>query len=548
MKTMSLAINLILFGLLLSVSPATFASKNNALVFTVSQFVPQDRAGSTGDNSSNGDDDTDGGEIISGGLISTDELICTSGIPVGIKSDAAPTGEFDGFLIIRWEKRTAGMDWTTIPGATGLSYFPGEISETTQYRRGSRTSVHQPWKFSNIVTKSVVPGIEEVKIISTDVTCHDGTNGYAKAVVSGGTPSYSYEWSTSGVNDEINFLSAGSYSVKVTDQNGCSIEEEVVIREPATSVKAEQMFEFEPSCPGMSDGTIFVDAYDGMPPYDFVWSNGQIGPVNVDVPAGTYSVTVIDALGCTNTLTDIELAEPEAFLVNESSKPVTCHGDTDGSVEVLVTGGTAPYVYYWPDGSGSPSKEGLRAGTYTVGILDNNGCYFTEEIMVKEPKPLVATPYTINNTLCNASLNVVPSGGTAPYSLEWEHGPTGGFIGDLCPGEYTVEITDGKGCTGTRTLEVSANYSKEEISIEVIVNPYHQNGDIVVKLPYDDLVSVHVYTPGGRLVEIITTEQPSEEKELHLNLDLNKYTNGVYLVEVVSGSLPSATEKIMIAR
>ncbi len=141
------------FGVFLS-SIAYCASTN---VNFDSQISPQIKT-RTDNNGENNDDESS--SIDSAGEISFDENICTRGLPSPIKNESSPSGDFEGLLMIRWEKRTLSEPWTLIPSATVLTYSPDEIIETTLFRRGCRESIHDPWQYSNVVTKTIVQGIE----------------------------------------------------------------------------------------------------------------------------------------------------------------------------------------------------------------------------------------------------------------------------------------------------------------------------------------------------------------------------------------------------
>ena len=543
MKAPILTLRYLLFGILFVVTNGVMAHNFEAPSVDFIPTLPQDRS----EDSDN--DSEDELEIESGGIISTDELVCSDAIPAGIKNVTSPSGDIEGFLIIKWEKKIASGPWTEIPGATTLDYFPGPIVETTQYRRACRESIHQPWKYSNIVTKTIVPAIENVTVSLTNITCKGGKNGQASANVTGGTPGYTYEWSTGDSEAEVSDLTAGTYWLKVIDANECAYETNIfTLIEPEFSVEAEEIYSFEPTCPGMSNGAIFVEAFYGEPPYTFEWSNGNTGNANFDIPSGEYEVTVVDALGCSNKLTGLTLDEPEEFKLVDNTRSVTCFGKADGATEIEAGGGTAPYNYFWPDGSNAQLRTDLAAGVYTIGVTDYNGCYYTENITIAEPDPLDVDQYTVNNKICNASINAVPVGGTAPYTFEWDNGSTQGFITGLCPGEYTVEITDVNGCMTTETMAIGADYATEDISVQLIVNPY-SGGSIVIKLPFEDEVDVRIYNTSGQLIEVIsdTDKHANADQELQIDLDLNKYSNGYYLIAISTGGL-SLTEKVVITK
>lgn len=554
MNLKKLTIGSLLLGLFLSLSSHALASNPSTPAFCFAPNSPElpqiiDKREQGGGNNDDEGGDEDGTGIDSGGEISANENICDSGIPSGIKNITSPSGDIDGFLIIKWEKRTLMESWEIIPGATTLTYFPDYIDETTEYRRGCRESVSQPWKYSNTVTKFIVEGIEDVRVNPTDVTCKGGDNGSAEALVTGGTPGYTFEWPVSGSSENIiSGLSAGTHSVTVTDANGCTFEsDDFVIGEPNTSVLISEVFSFDPYCPGESSGAIFTEANFGVPPYSFDWSDGNSGPVNIDVPAGVYYVIVTDALGCKHAIYDITLTEPPEMQLHETTTAASCNGSSDGAGSFEVSGGTAPYSYFWQDGSESSSRSNLSAGVYIISVIDSYGCLYNEELVIEEPEPIEAGSITINNKICKASINLAPNGGTAPYTYEWEDGSTEGYKYELCPGQYIVKITDDNGCVQSETLEISANYLDENISIESVFNAGKSEAELNVKLPYDKPADIEIYAATGQLVSAFRNQYGDADKMIRLTVDMSKQSSGLYLINVRSAGIV-ATDKIVVSR
>lgn len=540
-SSLVLGLFLSLSGHALALNPSTPNFCSAPLSPELPQFIEKEQDG--------GDDDEDGTGIDSGGEISSDENICDNGIPSGIKNMTSPSGDIDGFLIIKWEKRRLTESWEVIPGATTLTYFPDYIEETTQYRRGCRESVSQPWKYSNTVTKFIVEGIEDVRVNSTDVTCKGGDDGNAIALVTGGTPDYTFEWSVLGSSENIiSDLSPGTHSVTVTDANGCTfVSDDFEIGEPNISVLISDVFSFDPNCPGESSGAIFTEANFGVPPYSFDWSDGNSGPVNIDIPAGIYDVTVTDALGCKHAIYNIALNEPPEIQLNETTTAASCNGLPDGSASFEVSGGNAPYSYFWQDGSESDSRSNLPAGVYNISVIDSYGCYYNEELVIEEPEPIQSGSITINNKICKASINLVPKGGTAPYTYEWEDGSTEGYKGELCPGYYVVHITDDNGCVKAETLEISANYINENITIQSVFNATKSEAEVSVTLPYDKPADIEIYAASGQLVSTFKNLLTDADKMIQLTVDMSKQSSGLYLVNVRSAGIV-ATEKMVVSR
>lgn len=502
--------------------------------------TPQDRTG----DSSGGSADTG---IDSGGIISESEVLCGPNPAQTIKNESSPSGEIIGFLIIKWEYRLAGGVWTDIPGENMLTFSPGYITERTEFRRGCKEEADQPWIYSNIIIKDVVPAIVDVKVMTIDVTCKFGEDGYATAQVMGGTPGYFFDWSNGHSGGSVFDFTAGAYNLTVTDQNGCTYTtSDFEINEPETIVTAYETGNIQTLCPGSSDGALMVDAYYGDAPYSFIWSNGETTSSNYDLPAGTYDVTVTDAKGCSNTLTGLTVDEPPRFKVTGNEEAASCFGSSDGEVEIEISGGTPPYLHIWNDGETAAFRDKLSPGIYEVAILDSKGCSFAKTIEISQPNPLLVSPYIVNNIICKASINIVPQGGTSPYTYEWNNGETDSYLSNLCPGNYTLTTTDANGCVNTELLSISADFAIEAIQIEMILNPYSETDEIVIKVPYKTEVFIEVYTTTGQLVESYTNLTPSEDKEIHLKLDLAKFSNGMYLIRVEQNGL-SASDNIILA-
>jgi len=506
--------------------------------FAASPFVCQDRAE---------DSETDETGIESGGLIGDSEVVCGPSTPSSINNISSPSGEIDGILFVKWESKVVGGLWSEIPGASTLNYEPGPISETTEYRRGCREYSLDSWIYSNVIVKTVTDPILDVKVDKRDVTCKSGNDGYGGAQIIGGTPGYTFSWSNGATTGSVFNFTAGTYTLTVTDQFGCSFTtSEFEIEEPETGVTPIETSNYQTLCPGSTDGALIVDAYYGTPPYTYSWSNGVTTPYNFDLAAGEYSVTVTDALGCSNELAGLVVTEPLDFKITANELPTSCHGSSDGSATIEVNGGTPPYFNIWEDGNLSLSRSDLSQGAYTVLILDQHGCFYSDEIEITEPTEIAVAPYVVNNIICKASINMVPSGGTAPYDMEWTTGETGGFLTNLCPGDYEIMITDANNCKRAETVSIIADYAIEVIKIEILLNPYQESGEIVIKLPYEESALVNIYNAAGQIVLFYTDLIPSDEKMIHLKLDLNKFSQGLYIIQVEQAGL-TASEKIILA-
>ena len=175
------------------------------------------------------------------------------------------------------------------------------------------------------------------------------------------------------------------------------------------------------------------------------------------LPAGTYRVTVTDDNGCTAN-ESVTITEPTALSANAVATNVHCNGGNDGTVDLTLTGGTAPYTYVWNNSATTDYITGLAAGTYSVTVTDANGCTDTASVTVTEPTGLVASGTVDSNVSCNGSTNggatASATGGTAPYSYNWSNGATTASITGVPAGTYTVTVTDSNGCTDTASVTI----------------------------------------------------------------------------------------------
>ncbi len=304
------------------------------------------------------------------------------------------------------------------------------------------------------VTVSEPPLLTSVAT-ATNVSCFGAQDAEATVLAAGGVSPYAFVWSN-GQTGAINTnLSAGSYQVTITDALGCTGAATVIVSEPPllTSVATATNV----SCFGGQDAEATVLAAGGVPPYAFVWNNGQTGAINTNLSAGSYQVTITDALGCTGAATVI-VSEPPLLTSVATATNVSCFGAQDAEASVLAAGGVSPYSYAWSNGQTGAINTNLSAGSYQVTITDALGCTGAATVIVSEP-PLLTSVATATNVPCfggqDAEATVLAAGGVSPYAYVWSNGQTGAINTNLSAGSYQVSITDALGCTGAATVIVS---------------------------------------------------------------------------------------------
>jgi hypothetical protein len=303
-----------------------------------------------------------------------------------------------------------------------------------------------------------------------NVSCFNGSDGSIEITVTGGTTSYSFDWSNGAHTQNATGLSVGVYSVIVTDANGCSVSMTFdginEISQPDYPLYLDYAVN-DVSCNGLNDGEITTAVWGGTPIYTWYWSNNETSQ-NLDLlSAGIYDVTATDANGCTITAS-VTVNEPSDIILNIVTTDyhgfgVSCFGSDNGSVNLTTYGGTPPYAFSWNNGSTDQSINNLTAGTYYVTVIDDHGCTEYGGAQITEPSSILMTETQVD-VLCygdnTGSIDITPYGGTNVFVSYFWTGP-GGFtaftenVNDLYAGTYYVTVTDNNGCTGTGTYTIT---------------------------------------------------------------------------------------------
>ncbi len=360
----------------------------------------------------------------------------------------------------------------------------------------------------------------ELVTYKTDVLCFGESTGTAGVLVSGGSTPFNYTWSNSSQSNEISNLNAGTYSVTVTDNIGCTVSEAIVVQQNTLMQLTVQATNV--SSLGASDGSAVAVVSGGTAPYTYLWSNGATSASVNNLSPATYSVTITDDNGCSEntsiTINDINCPD---LMISSVVNDVSCSGLSDGTIAVLTSQGQSPYSYSWSTGNAGNTLNNVSAGNYTVQVIDNQGCSESLSITVEEPDALNLSLNKSDLTYLDANDGVITStcaGGTAPFSYSWSDGSTSSNIQNLSPGNYQLTITDNNGCTTSASetinnIDCSTIYS--EVSFEAADCNQANNGSASVSvtggyMPYSYLwsnnaqsSSINNLSPGFYTVDVI---------------------------------------------
>lgn len=303
------------------------------------------------------------------------------------------------------------------------------------------------------------PNQPNITATTTQSTC-DQTNGSINASVSGGVTPYTYLWSNGETTEDLSNLLAGTYTLTVTGANGCTRTSELTVSNNNPPFNVTAVVVNNTTCLG-GNGSINVSVAPANT-YTYFWSNAETTQDLSNLPPGTYSVTVTQVGSCTQT------AE---FTINDNPvlpniAPVVVNSTCDlanGSINLSVSGGVAPYTYLWTGGETTSSLTNVLANSYQVTVTGANGCTQTADITVNNNNPQFNITATVTaNTICvpgsgNGSINVSVSPINPAYTYIWSNGFTTQDLNNLAPGNYTITVSAGGTCTNTADFEVPDN-------------------------------------------------------------------------------------------
>jgi hypothetical protein len=367
----------------------------------------------------------------------------------------------------------------------------------------------------------------------------NGNDGSIGINATGGLGALSYTLNNSTPQSSNTFtgLSAGTYNYEVTDTTGCAVIGSLQLQ-AAVVVSAAVQQTATISCAGNQDATIVVTPTGGTAPYSYAINNGadQANNTFVNLGAGTYTITVIDANGCSTTLTYV-VTEPAPVSVNMVPTMVSCFGDNNGSLLSQVNGGTPPYTYYLnsaAQANGGP-YTGLTPGAYTLDVFDVNGCQQAFTSTITEPSALLLTATTTISNGTDGTIAMNASGGNSPYtfSINGTNWFSGSFFSNLAAGTYTCSVKDNNGCI--TTIEVVVNTSAlTELSFELTSlypNPNKGTFEIVVSGVQGTTAQAQIFNVNGQLIS--SFELKATDGQIKQTLELSpKIAAGTYYLSI----------------
>ena len=397
------------------------------------------------------------------------------------KNDISCFGANDGSINITVTKGTGVYNyaWTTEDGAG--------LDPTAEDQSGLSAGKYKLILTDGCQTLQYIYEIEEPAVLAigldekVDILCFGDSTGKILVTVSGGTSPYNYEWIDNFGNKynrdignvfntgNLSNIPVGIYDLTVTDKNGCIETLKVELKEP-DELKID-FNKVDVSCFNGNDGSIDVNPTGGVAPYTYSWSDFGNGKLRTDLVSGKYTVTVTDSNNCEKSV-EIELKSAPQFNITSDVSPITCFGANDGSIKLTIDGGKAPISLEWADDpQAGTTRSNLKSGVYSVLLKDSSGCEINEIYTITEPAKLQLSAIKSDALDCDdpnsGSIDLQVIGGNPPFTYVWSNGDTTEDLSDVSANNYSVIVTDSKGCTVEKTFSIVRPF---ELKIDLTSN------------------------------------------------------------------------------
>ncbi|MCF8461516.1 MAG: PKD domain-containing protein [Flavobacteriales bacterium] len=385
-----------------------------------------------------------------------------------------------------------------------------------------------------------------------NVLCLGDASGIVTLIGTGGTPTYTYS-SDNSVFVSSNIFGGfqqGGFTLYAQDLNGCSDDVQFFVDQPATAVNIINMIEANPACPNQASGAVTVQAAGGTPGYTYSSNGGltfQSSPILSAIGGGNHLITVKDANGCLDTDTATLVSPPIFDIVIDTIVNIDCEGDFDGEIHLTATGGTPSYSYRLNQGNLQTNGDwiNLTDNTYTITIMDVNGCTYSEQVdvLATELQPVASFNFTVSN---NAVL--FQNASSFGDSYLWEFGD-GSTSTDESPvhvysqlGVYQVTLTVTNAC-GSQSVTITVNTintgiaTAETNAFSLYPNPASTELYLQSSLAMDEKVQLDIVSISGQPIR--STQITGIQANNRTQINVNGLAQGVYYLRVVSGQQQS---------
>ncbi len=448
---------------------------------------------------------------------------------------------------------TYSYSWSTGASTSSISVPNTAIGYTVTVKGANGVT-----RSSTISLPAYIPLTATAGVVA-EPKCNGDANGSVSVTAFNGTAGYTYLWNNGQTTTTVSGLTAGIYTVIVTDANSCTATVKDTLKDPDL-LTANITSSVNPTCHGFSNGSAIITAGGGTGAYSYLWNNvsGTTTSTLNGVGGGTYSVTVTDANNCT-AITSVTLTSPAAINITVTDKNPLCSG-SNGSASINANGGTPGYIFSWSNGATTSSISNISAGSYSVIITDSHSCTDTVKLTLTTTTPVTITTATVTNVSCptcaDGSAKVTITGGSN-NTIEWKDSTATGYvvmanhtsdtISKLTSGTYVCVVTDSCG-SKTDTIRLK----KSTVGIQTI----NANDEITVyPVPTSGLVSftaegvecklLTIYDETGK--QIYTHVLDARNANSIITVDMSVYANGIYFAQIITSN-GVANKKIIIQK
>jgi gliding motility-associated-like protein len=392
---------------------------------------------------------------------------------------------------------TGGTITTSASGGTGTLNYNWGGGVTTQNRSGlwagtyTITVTDQNGCMATASATIISTSSFAATLTPTNVSCNGGTDGSITDSLSGGHTPYVFNWGGGVITQNRSGLSAGTYSLTVTDSSGCIATSIAVVGQPQVLNIIDSVINI--SCNGAGNGSIITTVSGGNVPYTYNWGSGITSSGRTGLGSGTYNLTVTDSKSCTASVSAV-ISQPQAITLSAAPTNLLCNGNSNGSIALTVQGGTDPDTYSWTNGATSQNLSGIVAGAYKVTVTDSRGCTDTTSAAITQPQAInvSAIGTTTSCTADTGSVTITVNGGTGAYSYSWSNGATSQNINLLSAGSYMVTVKDANNCTVTGSATVTPPTNAPHVTLSA--TPVTCNGDTNGQISLNIVAGNYTYT------------------------------------------------------
>lgn len=383
---------------------------------------------------------------------------------------------------------------------------------------------------------------------STNTGCGN-PSGTASVTVTGAQAPIQYNWSNGGTTASITGLTARTYTVTVTDGQGCNkITAITVSQNSSLASTATQTAAI--TCVGRTNGAATVSVSGGTAPYSYLWTGANRTTQSISgLASGVYAVTIIDAGACA-TYGSVTISNPNAISITASGQSPRCAGQSNGTLTSSATGGTGALSFNWGNGVTTTNRTGLGAGTYTLTVTDANGCSVAATpITLTMPSLLTISITNVVNqigTSANGSISTQANGGAAAFTYTWSNGASTQNITNVAAGNYTVTVRDANGCTASAQASIIITGTENLAGVSLFrlaPNPASSQAQLDLQFPNATSGQINLINSMGQTLLSTPFNDRLDHKQ---NIEVATLPGGLYFLKVTLTNGQTHTARLVV--